>query len=366
MTDASRTSSVRSGSSISTAMAPSPSISSTARSITSRTSCSTPPAPSIAVTTPRRAPSRPAVFSDAVYVGGTLPSARLVAGSAGSTPTVASRASARSSTDRASGPPMSCVRESGTMPSPLASPRVPRSPASAWCAEGMRIDPQVSLPMPKAPKLAATAAPVPPLDPPGLRSGSYGLRVWPPREAIVVIPRANSMHVGLAEEDCARLAETPHLGGVVGRHRGRKGDRAGRRGHVGGVVVVLHHDRNPVQRAPHRARGALRVELRRALPRPRVDGDNRIDGWALLVEGRDARQVAVDEIDGGGRWRRRGRRPTRAPTSLPRRTAPAIPRGSPAQAIPRQPATPSARTARRMSSPPCCSRRRRQDPVTGP
>ena len=87
---------------------------------------------------------------------------------------------------------MSCVRDSGTMPSPLASPRVPRSPASAWCAEGMRIDPQVSLPMPKAPKLAATAAPVPPLDPPGLRSGSYGLRVWPPSEARVVIPRASS------------------------------------------------------------------------------------------------------------------------------------------------------------------------------
>ena len=87
---------------------------------------------------------------------------------------------------------MSWVRESGTMPSPLASPRVPRRPTRAWCAEGMRIDPQVSLPMPKAPKLAATAAPVPPLDPPGLRRGSYGLRVWPPNDAMVVIPRASS------------------------------------------------------------------------------------------------------------------------------------------------------------------------------
>ena len=87
---------------------------------------------------------------------------------------------------------MSCVVDSGMMPSPDARPRVPRNPTRWWCADGIRIEPQVSLPMPKAPKLAATAAPVPPLDPPGLRSGSYGLRVWPPNDAMVVMPRANS------------------------------------------------------------------------------------------------------------------------------------------------------------------------------
>ena len=54
------------------------------------------------------------------------------------------------------------------------------------------MEPQVSLPIPKAPKLAPTAAPVPPLDPPGLRVGSYGLRVWPPNDATVVMPRASS------------------------------------------------------------------------------------------------------------------------------------------------------------------------------
>ena len=46
--------------------------------------------------------------------------------------------------------------------------------------------------MPAAAKLAATAAPVPPLDPPGLRVGSYGLRVWPPAELIEVMPYASS------------------------------------------------------------------------------------------------------------------------------------------------------------------------------
>ena len=36
------------------------------------------------------------------------------------------------------------------MPSRLDSPCVPRSPASAWWNDGMRIDPQVSVPMPAA------------------------------------------------------------------------------------------------------------------------------------------------------------------------------------------------------------------------
>ena len=67
---------------------------------------------------------------------------------------------------------MSCVSDSGMIPSRLDRPRVPRRPYRLLCADGMRIDPHVSVPMPAAAKLAATAAPVPPLDPPGLRDGS--------------------------------------------------------------------------------------------------------------------------------------------------------------------------------------------------
>ena len=62
----------------------------------------------------------------------------------------------------------------------------------------MRIEPQVSDPHPTAPKLAATAAPVPPDEPPGLRAGSYGFRVWPPSELMLVIPAANSCMLVLA------------------------------------------------------------------------------------------------------------------------------------------------------------------------
>ena len=56
----------------------------------------------------------------------------------------------------------------------------------------MRIDPHVSLPIPTAAKFALIAAPVPPLEPPGLRSSAYGFFVWPNSEPSVVIPYANS------------------------------------------------------------------------------------------------------------------------------------------------------------------------------
>ncbi len=61
----------------------------------------------------------------------------------------------------------------------------------------MRIDPQVSLPMPAVAKLAPMAAPVPPLEPPGTRIKSYGLRVWLVIDEIVVIPAASSCIVVL-------------------------------------------------------------------------------------------------------------------------------------------------------------------------
>ena len=79
---------------------------------------------------------------------------------------------ARSSMVRASGPATSCVVESGTMPAMLDNPFVGRKPTRLLCDAGMRMEPHVSVPIPTAAKLAAMAAPVPPLEPPGLRSGS--------------------------------------------------------------------------------------------------------------------------------------------------------------------------------------------------
>ena len=58
------------------------------------------------------------------------------------------------------------------IPLRLARPCVSRIPTRLLCDAEMRIEPQVSLPMPTAAKLAAIAAPVPPLEPPGLRSNA--------------------------------------------------------------------------------------------------------------------------------------------------------------------------------------------------
>ena len=91
------------------------------------------------------------------------------------------------------------------MPVRLESPCVPRRPTRLLCEAGLRIEPHVSLPMPAAAKFAAIAAPVPPLDPPGLRSRSYGLRVCPNRDPTVVMPGGELVHVGLGKNHRACL-----------------------------------------------------------------------------------------------------------------------------------------------------------------
>src|SRR5262245_5675809 len=67
------------------------------------------------------------------------------------------------------------------MPPPLIRPTVGFSPTSPWIAEGQMMLPSVSVPTPTAARLAAIAAPVPELEPQGLRSSAYGLCVCPPR-----------------------------------------------------------------------------------------------------------------------------------------------------------------------------------------
>src|SRR5688500_3122141 len=68
------------------------------------------------------------------------------------------------------------------MPVRLTSPTVGFRPTSPATDEGQMMLPSVSVPTPMAARLAATAAPVPELDPHGLRSRTYGFFVCPPRE----------------------------------------------------------------------------------------------------------------------------------------------------------------------------------------
>jgi hypothetical protein len=57
---------------------------------------------------------------------------------------------------------------------------------------GWRIEPPVSDPSDTGAKPAATAAALPPLEPPGTRPVSRGLRVGPKAELSVELPMANS------------------------------------------------------------------------------------------------------------------------------------------------------------------------------
>src|SRR5262245_28552204 len=70
-------------------------------------------------------------------------------------------------------------------------------PTTPDSAAGWRIEPPVSEPRPRAAKPAATAAELPPDEPPGTRVGSCGLRVGPKAEFSVDEPMANSSRLVL-------------------------------------------------------------------------------------------------------------------------------------------------------------------------
>src|SRR5712692_6615790 len=98
---------------------------------------------------------------------------------------------AASITVRAMGPAVSWLDAMGMMPVRLARPTVGLMPTSEFWFDGLKIDPEVSVPMVAAAKLAAAAAPGPELDPPGerigpssapIRRGSYGLKTKSPNE----------------------------------------------------------------------------------------------------------------------------------------------------------------------------------------
>src|SRR5690349_10332785 len=67
------------------------------------------------------------------------------------------------------------------IPERLTSPSVGLIPTSPLADDGQTTDPSVSVPTATAQKFAEAAAPEPELEPHGLRSSAYGLRVWPPR-----------------------------------------------------------------------------------------------------------------------------------------------------------------------------------------
>ena len=82
---------------------------------------------------------------------------------------------------------MSIVHDSGTMPLVATVPYVGLRPTTPDSAAGTRIDARVSVPSEPRPMPVATAIAEPPLEPPGMRAGSCGLRACG-----LVTPMANS------------------------------------------------------------------------------------------------------------------------------------------------------------------------------
>src|SRR5689334_16748756 len=119
-----------------------------------------------------------------------------VAESCASTPASAPSRIAASVTVRQIGPAVSWLAAMGTTPCRLISPTVGLIPTTELALDGLKIDPEVSVPTVAAARFAAAATPGPELDPPGpsacrpsefvngvgIGRGSYGSSTYPPSE----------------------------------------------------------------------------------------------------------------------------------------------------------------------------------------
>ena len=76
-------------------------------------------------------------------------------------------------------------------------PCVGRKPAMPVIEAGIRTEPPVSVPSAASAISAATVAPEPPLEPPGMRSGFHGLRHWPNTGLVETTPQASSCMLAL-------------------------------------------------------------------------------------------------------------------------------------------------------------------------
>ena len=100
-------------------------------------------------------------------------------GSRGSAPAMNGIMSRISATDRAIGPTATSVFQASADGSRGTAPNVGLNPTTPQNADGIRMDPPPSPPIEIGPIPAATAAPAPPDDPPGVRARSHGLEVRP-------------------------------------------------------------------------------------------------------------------------------------------------------------------------------------------
>ena len=213
------------------------------------------------------------------------------AGSSGSGPAIACVSGAASATEAASGPAWSSDQLCGTIPPRPIRPKVGFSPTQPHMLAGMRIEPPVSEPRAAAHSPAATAAPEPPLDPPGDRPSPRGFTVGG-----VSIPQAYSC-IRVLPISTAPASRSRRTAGILvsqGERRAR-GGRADLRRHVFGQVIVLHGDGEPVQRSAPPPRLDIRMRHLRCRARRSVEMH---EGVERAVMRRNAVEIGVEQIDG--------------------------------------------------------------------
>jgi hypothetical protein len=142
------------------------------------------------------------------------------------------------------------------------------TPTTPHRAAGWRIEPPVSLPSATAENPAATAAALPPLDPPGTRLVSCGLRVGPKPLFSVLDPIANSSRLVLPITTAPASAS---LVTTVASYGGRQPSRIFDEQVVGTPRVhmlsfsAIGHARERPERLATGARGIHRGGLRERL-----------------------------------------------------------------------------------------------------
>ena len=175
--------------------------------------------------------------------------------------------------------------------------------------------PFVSVPIATDARLAATATADPELDPHGLRSSTYGFFVCPPRELHPDVDRverkfAHSLRLARPRmttpaSRTRRITNASALGRLS-----TKRQRSSRVDHAGDVDVVLHENRDAVQRPANLAGLPLGIARLGVLNRGGIDVDHRIELRPGIVNRSNAIEIGASQ-------RTRGERPCRhAPLRL--------------------------------------------------
>jgi len=149
--------------------------------------------------------------------------------------------------------------------------------------------PSVSLPMPTMARLAAIAAPVPALEPQGLRSSAYGSRVSPPRPLQPELDWVERKLAHLLRLVLPRItAPALHQEGIAAGTELGQGQRAGAVDHRQRVDVVLEQHRNAMWRPADMAGAAFGVQGACVCFGLRIEFDHRVERGACAIDAGNA------------------------------------------------------------------------------